>query len=80
MQMIRIILLISVVMILSGCADKDPKSMAKEYCECIQKNIESSDIQICNDLAKDHKAILEGDQDKMQKYSDELVNCTNVSR
>lgn len=59
---------------------KDPKSMAKEYCECIQKSIETSDLQTCSELAKEHKVILEGDQDKMQKYSDELVNCTNVSR
>lgn len=78
--MIRITLLISIVTVLMGCTDKDPKSLAKEYCECIQKNIESSDIQTCNELAKIHKEVLEGDQDKMQKYSDELVNCTNVSR
>lgn len=78
--MMRICLIISILIIFSACSVKDPKSMAKEYCECIQKSIETSDLQTCSELAKEHKVILEGDQDKMQKYSDELVNCTNVSR
>lgn len=72
--------LIISILLFSSCASKDPKDLAKEYCDCIKNSLESSDNQSCLELAKEHKEILEGDNDQLQKYSDELVNCTNVSK
>lgn len=72
--------LIISILFFTACTSKDPKDLAKEYCDCIKKSIESSDNQECLEMAKSHKEMLEGDNDQLQKYSDELVNCTNVSK
>ncbi len=62
-----------------GCTSSDPVDMAKAFCDCV-KNSENSDNQECIDLATSHKERLTGDTDKMQKYADEVLKCTNVSK
>lgn len=61
-----------------SCSPSDPKSMAKEYCDCIQNSVKSTDKQDCAELAKRHYDQLSQDPDKLNQYADELVNCTNV--
>ncbi len=68
----------STVIILFSCSPNDPKSMAREYCDCIKNNIKGSDNQDCSEMAKRHNDQLGQDPDKLKQYADELVNCTNV--
>lgn len=63
-----------------SCSSNDPNDMALEYCECLNNKIQDSDKQECADLARRHKEKLDGNPDKMKKYADELIKCTNVSR
>lgn len=76
---INLLLVIS-ALVFVACGNSDPKSLAMEYCDCIKNAKEDSDYQQCQELAKEHKDKLGNDNDQLQKYSDELVNCTNVSR
>lgn len=71
--------LVFLVVIGYGCSSSDPVDMAKAFCDCV-KNSETSDNQECIDLATVHKERLAGDTDKMQKYADEVLKCTNVSK
>jgi major membrane immunogen (membrane-anchored lipoprotein) len=80
MSLKKILPLIISVLILSACGTSDPKTLANEYCDCIKNASQESDFQLCQDLAREHKDKLGNDNDQLQKYSDELVNCTNVSR
>jgi hypothetical protein len=75
----NLVLIIS-ALIFQACGSSDPKTLANEYCDCIKNSTQESDFQECQDLAKQHKEKLGVDNDQLQKYSDELVNCTNVSR
>lgn len=72
--------LIITTLFFQACGTSDPKILANEYCDCVKNATKESDYQTCLDLAKEHKAKLGDNQDQLQKYSDELVNCTNVSR
>jgi hypothetical protein len=63
-----------------SCAPTDPKDMAMEYCECVKNIGNGSDNQECLEMAKRHKELLGDSKDKQQKYADELLNCTNVSK
>jgi hypothetical protein len=74
------ILLIISALIFQSCGSSDPKILANEYCDCIKKASKDSDYQSCQDLAKEHKTKLGDNKDQLEKYSDELVNCTNVSK
>jgi len=71
--------LVFLIALILGCSSSDPVDMAKAFCDCV-KNNESTDNQECIDLAIDHKERLSGDTDKMQKYADEVLKCTNVSK
>jgi PBP1b-binding outer membrane lipoprotein LpoB len=80
MSMKKIFVLIISALIFQSCSVSDPQEMAKEYCDCIKNASNDSDYQTCLELAKAHKEQLEGNKDQLEKYSDELVNCTNVSK
>lgn len=80
MPMKIFISLIITALILSSCGSSDPKTLANEYCDCIKNASKESDYQVCQEMAKEHKSQLGDNQDQLQKYSDELVNCTNVSK
>jgi len=80
MSMKYIFILIISSLVFHSCSSSDPKDLANEYCNCIKNASNDSDYQSCLELAKSHKEILEGNKDQLEKYSDELVNCTNVSK
>jgi len=80
MSMKILIYLIITTLILQSCSSSDPKTLANEYCDCIKNAEKEADYQSCQELAKEHKLKLGDKQDQLQKYSDELVNCTNVSK
>jgi hypothetical protein len=75
-----IIALIITTLFFQSCGSSDPKFLANEYCDCVKNATKESDFQTCQDLAKEHKIKLGDNKDQLEKYSDELVNCTNVSR
>ncbi len=75
-----IIALIITTLFFQSCGSSDPKLLANEYCDCIKNAINESDYQPCQELAKEHKVKFGDNKDQLEKYSDELVNCTNVSR
>lgn len=80
MSMKNFRILIIIALFFQSCGSSDPKLLANEYCDCIKNATKDADYQICQDLAKEHKEKLGDNKDQLQKYSDELVNCTNVSR
>jgi hypothetical protein len=74
------IFLIINTLFFQACGSSDPKILANEYCDCIKNASNESDFQTCQELAKEHKGKLGDNKDQLEKYSDELINCTNVSR
>ena len=75
-----IIALIITTLFFQSCGSSDPKLLANEYCDCIKNASNESDYQLCQELAKEHKVKFGDNKDQLEKYSDELVNCTNVSK
>jgi hypothetical protein len=64
------------LLLLAACASKDPKSMAKAYCQCfLDAGNDTEKLKSCEELAKTHAENLPKDQESQKIYAEEIIRC-----
>lgn len=73
MNVIKYLLLI---LLFASCASKDPKAMAKAYCQCfLDAGNDMEKLKDCEALAKTHAENLPKDPEAQKLYAEEIIRC-----